>query len=168
MYPVDRHVRLGSFVDIPFRVNPFVQAQSSWPSRLHGNHHGIHRDVVLRLVRTSLVERPRHRDSGEGNGRKRGYRGRGTYRRRLHSVRLFMDNSSQLTVLVIVFIMVRITRVVLLLRLMMLIAALLIKHLIEKATKLGIDQSQNGKKSKDVAHFVNKKSVLVNTSNSRY
>jgi hypothetical protein len=56
--------------------------------------------------------------------------------------------------------MVRITRVVLLLRLMVLVAALLTKHLIEKATKLGIDQSQNGKKSKDVAHFGNKKQCI--------
>jgi hypothetical protein len=65
--------------------------------------------------------------------------------------------------------MVRITRVVLLLRLMVLVTALLTKHLIKKATKLGIDQSQNGKKSKDVAHFVTKNSVLVvNTSSSRY
>lgn len=156
------------FVDIPFRVNPFVQAQSSGPSRLHGNHHGTHRDVVLHLVRTSLLEHPRHRDSGEENGRKRGYRGRGTCRRQLYSVSLTKDNSSQLTVLVIVFIMVRITRVVLLLRLTLLVAALLIKHLIKKATKLGIDQSQNGKKSKDVAHFVNKEQCMVNASSSRY
>jgi hypothetical protein len=59
-----------------------------------------------------------------------------------------------LTVLVILLVVVRIAWVVLLLRLMMLMASLLVKHLIKEATKLGIDQSQKRQNSKKVPHFV--------------
>jgi len=51
--------------------------------------------------------------------------------------------------------MVRITWVILLLSLVVFVAvaALLSKHLIKKATKLGIDQSQKRKKGDDITHF---------------
>lgn len=51
--------------------------------------------------------------------------------------------------------MVRITWVILLLSLVVFVsvAALLSKHLIKKATKLGVDQSQERKKGDDITHF---------------
>jgi ABC-type bacteriocin/lantibiotic exporter with double-glycine peptidase domain len=59
-----------------------------------------------------------------------------------------------LTVLVILLVVVRIAWVVLLLRLMVFVASLLIKHLIKEAAKLGIDQSQERQNSKKIPHFV--------------
>lgn len=50
-------------------------------------------------------------------------------------------------------VVVRIAWVVLLLSLVVLVAALLTKHLIKEAAKLGVDQSQKRKKSNDIAHF---------------
>jgi hypothetical protein len=41
----------------------------------------MRRYAVLQQVRTFLVELPRRRDSGEGSERKRGYRGKGIYRK---------------------------------------------------------------------------------------
>lgn len=57
-------------------------------------------------------------------------------------------------VLVILLVVVRIAWVVLLLRLMMFVASLLVKHLIKEATELGIDQCQKRQNSKKVPHFV--------------
>ena len=51
--------------------------------------------------------------------------------------------------------MIRITWVILLLSLVVLVAmaALLSKHLIKKATTLGVDPSQERKKGDDITHF---------------
>jgi hypothetical protein len=65
-------------------------------------------------------------------------------------------------VFVVLLVVVRIAGVILWLMLVTLVAALLIKHLVEKATKLGVDQSQKRKKGDDIAHFKLLKRIALN------
>jgi len=65
-------------------VDPFVPVQSFAQFHHRGIHLEMRKCVVLQLIRTFLVEPPKRKDSGEGSGRMRVYRGRGIYRSELY------------------------------------------------------------------------------------